>query len=212
MPPNPSRRQPSLARRQPARRLARKARHEQLTDVAMPLVAEQGANFSLDELAAEASVTRNLLYHYFPRGRQDILVAVAERAGHELTDDWVIAEEIPVQERLALNFSRFVAHAMAPTDAWQVHRFARSALNPELDAIVDDFEEVIVESVSLNNLGTATPPQLVRLAIKGLIVFIETLLDEARKHDVPPEKVLPIVAQTLPTTLQAALAADAADT
>ena len=39
----------------------------------MPVVAEQGfARFSLDKVAARVEdVTRNLLYHYFPRGRPD---------------------------------------------------------------------------------------------------------------------------------------------
>ena len=55
----------------------------------MPIVAEQGfARFSLDEVAAAADVTRNLLYHYFPRGRPDLALAVGERAGRELTDGW----------------------------------------------------------------------------------------------------------------------------
>src|SRR5437588_6695887 len=110
------------------RRLSRDVRREQLIDVAMPLVAEQGLSaFSLDELARRADVTRNLLYHYFPRGRLDILVAVAERAGHELTDDWVTDESIPLEERMAGNFQRFLQHSEGPSDAWRIHRLGRAA-------------------------------------------------------------------------------------
>src|SRR5437660_6493441 len=84
------------------RRLSRTARREQLIDFAMPLIAEQGISaFSLDELARRADVTRNLLYHYSPRGRPDILIAACERAGHELTDNWLTDESIPLAERMA---------------------------------------------------------------------------------------------------------------
>ena len=59
----------------------------------MPVVAEQGfTEFSLDDVAARADVTRNLLYHYFPRGRADVALAVAEAAGHRLTDEWITDE------------------------------------------------------------------------------------------------------------------------
>ena len=65
----------------------------------MPVVARDGfSSFSLDEVADRADVTRNLLYHYFPDGRSDIIRAVAEQAGHALTDDWVTDESIPLPD------------------------------------------------------------------------------------------------------------------
>jgi AcrR family transcriptional regulator len=173
----------------------------------MPLVADQGTGFSLDELAANANVTRNLLYHYFPRGRQDILVAVAERSGMELTAGWVTTEAVPLEDRIAVNFARYFEHAMQPSDAWRVHRFARSTLHPELSEIVDRYEETVISGVSQNNLGTPDPPPLVRIALKAFIVFTETLLDQARNDGTPLGQVLAVVAETLPATVQAAVRA-----
>jgi AcrR family transcriptional regulator len=186
------------------RRLPRVARREQLIDVAAPLVAEQGiAGFSLDELARRADVTRNLLYHYFPRGRPDILIAVGERAGHELTDGWVMDESIPLQERMAANFERFFAHAEEPSVAWIIHRLGRASNEPELHAIIDRFENVVITAVSLNNLGTDDPPPIARVAIKGFIAFSETVLDAARTSGMPREQVVGLVASTLAATMQA---------
>ena len=69
-----------------ARRLAPAARRDQLADAAMAVIARQGfAEFSLDAVAQRAGVTRNLLYHYFPRGRLDLFLAALDRAGSELT-------------------------------------------------------------------------------------------------------------------------------
>jgi AcrR family transcriptional regulator len=185
------------------RRLSRSARREQLIDTAMPLVVEQGLGaFSLDELAARADVTRNLLYHYFPRGRPDILLAVGERAGNELTSGWLTDESIPLQERMAMNFQRFIEHAMEPSDAWRMRRMGRASNDPELLAIIAQFEEVVVESISMNNFGKPEPPPLARLAIKGFIALAETVLDEGRTSDVPREQVLQLVAQTFAATLE----------
>ncbi|HEY2161665.1 MAG TPA: TetR/AcrR family transcriptional regulator, partial [Solirubrobacteraceae bacterium] len=150
----PRTRPKSGAKRSP-RRLSRDARRDQLIDVAMPLVAEHGlSGFSLDEVARRADVTRNLLYHYFPRGRPDIVLAVGERAGHELTDGWLTDEEIPLQQRMAANFARFLQHAEAPSDAWVIRRLGRASSEPELHGIIDRFEEVLIEGISLNNFGT----------------------------------------------------------
>jgi AcrR family transcriptional regulator len=193
----------SIAQHSP-RRLPRGARREQLIDVAMPLIADQGIGaFSLDELARRADVTRNLLYHYFPRGRPDILVAVGERAGHDLTDGWVTDESIPLPERMAANFQRFLAHSEEPSDAWQVHRLGRASNEPELHAIIERFEEVVIAGISQNNFGTPDPPPIARLAIKGFIAFAEAVLDAARESSMAREEVLQLVAKTMGATLQA---------
>ena len=52
-----------------ARRLPPEQRRAQLAQAALAVAAEQGyAGLSLDEVGERAGVTRNLLYHYFPRG------------------------------------------------------------------------------------------------------------------------------------------------
>ena len=192
-----------MANRSP-RRLPRGARREQLIDVAAPLVAEQGiAGFSLDELARRTDVTRNLLYHYFPRGRPDILIAVGERAGHELTDGWLTDESIPLPERMAANFQRFLAHSEEPSVAWRIHRLGRASNEPELLATIERFEEVVIAGISQNNFGTADAPPIARLGIKGFIAFSEAVLDAARERGVPREQVLQLVAQALASTMQA---------
>jgi AcrR family transcriptional regulator len=185
------------------RRMSREGRREQLIDAAMPLVADQGlGGFSLDEVATEARVTRNLLYHYFPRGRDDIAVAVAERAGHDLTDGWVTDESIPLAQRQAVNFVRFFEHSREPSLAWRIYRMARASTDAELHAMIDRFQEVIVQGVSQNNLGTLDPPPIARMAIKACLAFGETMLDEARESDVPREEVLQLVAKTIRNTME----------
>jgi AcrR family transcriptional regulator len=147
-------------------------------------------------------VTRNLLYHYFPRGREDIVVAVAERAGHEITGGWVTDESIPLAERQASNFVRFFEHSREPSDAWRVYRLGRASADPELHAMIEQFQDVVVQGVAQNNLGTPDPPPIARMAIKACLAFGETMLDEARDSDVPRQEVLQLVAQTILQTME----------
>jgi len=172
----------------------------------MPIVASQGfSRFSLEEVAARADVTRNLLYHYFPRGRPDLALAVAERAGHELTDDWLTDERIPLEERVAQNNARIVAHALAPTDAWRLNRLARSTTSPEIREIFERFVTLVVSNMSLNHLGTADPPPLVRIALTGYLAFVEAVLDDVRAESLPPERIVQLLNDTLAGALGAAV-------
>lgn len=185
------------------RRLTREARREQLVAAAIGVLCEQGlGEFSLEEVAARADVTRNLLYHYFPRGRADIVVAVLDHVGHELTDDWVLDGAIPLADRIAANNARMIAHAMAPTPAWQLYRMARGTTDPEVAATIDRFLDVVVASMSLNHLGTADPPAEARIALRGYLAFFEAVLDDARARGLRAEAVMPLLARVLVAALE----------
>lgn len=203
---SPSARIPAQVR--PPRRLSRDARREQLIDAAVPVLTSRGlADFSLEEIAARADVTRNLLYHYFPRGRPDIVLAVLERAGRELVDGWVVDDAIPLPDRIVANNARMIAHAMEPTDAWRIYRMARGTTDPEVSATVDRLLGVVVSSMSLNHFGTPDPPPVTRIALRGYFAFFESVLDDARASGMEPEEVLPLLGDTLVHALDVAQSA-----
>jgi len=188
-----------------ARRLSRDERREQLVAAAMPVLARRGLrDYSLEEIAERAGVTRNLLYHYFPRGRPDVTLAVADREAQQLTADWAVDETVPLEQRLAANFNRIAEHAMRPTHAWQIHRLARAASEPELREMVARFVGVVIANVAQNHLGTTEPPPLVRLALKAYVAFAETALDEARVTGADRAEVTSVLANTLVATIDAA--------
>jgi AcrR family transcriptional regulator len=65
-------------------------RHRIVTGAAA-LIREQGvANVSLDDIRAATSTSKSQLFHYFPRGRSDLLLAVAR---HEA--DQVLQDQLP---------------------------------------------------------------------------------------------------------------------
>ena len=173
----------------------------------MPIVAAQGfSEFSLEEIAKRADVTRNLLYRYFPRGRPDVVAAVVSEAGRQLTRDWVTDPDLSLEERLQANTARVAEHAFGPSDAWRIHRKARAADQPEINQLVNGYLDTVVANVSRNNLGTADPPLPVRLSIDAFIAFGETLIDEARDTKIPREQIAQILIETLVAALQSAQA------
>ena len=173
----------------------------------MPVLAEQGlADFSLEDVAEPADVTRNLLYHYFPRGRADIALAVVKQAGHELTEGWVTDPTLPLADRVAVNFSQMLSHALGPSDAWRIHRRARAADQPELSEVVAGYLETVISSISLNHLGTPTPPPLVHMTLAAYLAFAETIADEACTTNTPPATITQILTETLLAAIQAARA------
>lgn len=180
------------------RRLSPDARREQLIDVAVSVVAREGyAGLALDDVADRSGVTRSLIYHYFPRGRQDLFLAAADRAGRELTENWLVDSGTPLEERLAANFARFFEHAMEPSDIWLVHRQARTAGDPEVDALSEHYLSIVVSAMSLNHFGTDDPPAAIRAGLRSYLALAERALDEWREHELDPEALYPMLAGSL---------------
>jgi len=197
----------SAARQDAApRRMSPENRREQLERVALEVIAERGpADLSLDEVAERAGVTRNLLYHYFPRGKADLVIAAVHQSGRDLSDGWVTDPSIPHAERLALNFGRIIEHAAAPTPAWVAMRHSRISADPEVQERTDEYRNLVVDAMALNNFGTTDPPPLAKLALRAFLAYAEEALDELRENDLNRDAVLALLAQTLTATADAAI-------
>jgi AcrR family transcriptional regulator len=186
------------------RRMAPEQRRAQLVEAAMASAAARGyAGLSLDDVGERAGVTRNLLYHYFPRGRLDLYLAALERAGEELTGDFIVDPEQSLAERLAANTERAIQHAARASDAWLVWRHARSAAEPEILAVRDRYRDELVTGMSLNFLGTGDPPRLARVALSAYLDFHETALDEWRGSGLDRAALLALLEHTLSATVEA---------
>ena len=126
------------------------------------------------------------------------------RPGHQLTDEWITDEAIPLAERLVANNGRMIEHAMGPTDAWTLYQRARGSNDAELRETMDRFVNVVVSAILLNHFGPAEPPPLARVALKGYLAFFAAVLDEARTSGTPQDRIMPILTTTLEASLTAA--------
>jgi AcrR family transcriptional regulator len=192
-----------------ARRMSSGARRDQLAGAAVEIVAAGGwTGLTLDAVAERAGVTRNLIYHYFPRGRLDLFLAAVERAGQTLTEDWLTDDDVPIEQRLAANFARFFEHALAPSDVWLVHRQGRLLGEPEVEALGERYRAIVVSAVALNHFGTASPGPFAEAALRAFLDFAEKALDECRERELVREDVYRLLADTLLTVVASAKAAE----
>jgi AcrR family transcriptional regulator len=192
-----------------ARRLPPEERREQLVQTALSVAARQGIDgLSCDAVANQAGVTRNLVYHYFPGGRRELLVAAVHRAGEDLTGDWVTDPDVPLPERMEANLERMMDHASRPTDAWLLYRQRRASTDPELLEIADRYAERLVSNVALNNLGTEDPSPVVRTALEGFFGYAESALDAAARQGLPRAKLSELIRGTLLCVVETATRVD----
>lgn len=181
-----------------ARRLSPDARRDQLIDAAVAVVARQGhRGLTLDEVAERSGVTRSLIYHYFPRGRQDLFIAAVDRSGRELTEGWLVDSDTPIEERLAVNFARFFEHALEPSDIWLVHRQANIAGDPEVNELSAAYRGIVISAIALNDFGNDDPPAIVQAGLSAYLDFAERALDEWRQRKLDPEHLYPMLTSSL---------------
>jgi AcrR family transcriptional regulator len=191
-----------------ARRLPPAERRDQLIDSALAIAAQEGyENLAFEKVANQAGVTRNLVYHYFPGGRQELLEAAVHRAGEQLSSGWVTDPNVPLGERLTANLNRMMDHASEPTDAWQLYRQGRGTVDPSLLAIARLYRERMIDNIALNQLGTTDPPPIVRVALDGFVSYVETVIETATGEEMSRNQVLELVSGTLMSAMNAAAGA-----
>jgi AcrR family transcriptional regulator len=103
-----------------------------LVETARRLFGTQGfADTSLDEVVAQAEVTKGALYHHF-RGKEDLFAAVYEQVQHEVSDQ-VVAEFLRPDpwEALQLGCELWIDAHLDPAVQRIVMRDARSVLGWE---------------------------------------------------------------------------------
>ena len=185
-------------------------RREQLIDSALQIAAREGyENLAFEAVANRAGVTRNLVYHYFPGGRQQLLEAAVHRAGEQLSSGWVTDPGVPLGQRLASNLNRMMDHAAEPTAAWQLYRQGRGTIDPALLEIARQYRERVIGNIAMNQLGTTQPPPIVRIALDGFLAYVETVIESAIEQEMPREQVIELVSGTLMSAMNAAAGASA---
>jgi AcrR family transcriptional regulator len=194
----------------PPRRMPPAQRREQLIDCALAIAAREGyENLAFEAVANRAGVTRNLVYHYFPGGRPQLLEAAVHRAGEQLSSGWVTDPAVPLGERLAANLNRMMDHAAEPTDAWQLYRQGRALVDPALLEIARHYRDRVIGTIALNQLGTTEPPAIVRIALDGFLSYVETVIESAIEQETAREQVMELVGGTMMSVMNAAAGATA---
>jgi AcrR family transcriptional regulator len=118
------------------RDLVRAARREGLLDAADRAVRVHGADVAMDAVAAEAGITKPVLYRHFG-DREGLLAAVAVRHAHRLVDELRVAlaaEEQP-RERIRTVMDTYLTFLERDPE---LHRFATRVAPAQRQASTDE--------------------------------------------------------------------------
>jgi AcrR family transcriptional regulator len=134
---------------EPVRRMRRADRREQILDAATRAFARAGFTATgLDDVAAEAGITRVLLYRHFD-SKADMYRAVLERVGRRL------AEQVGTDDYDERAIPSLLRAAAADPDGFRL-LYHHAAREPEFRDVVDHLTATSVD-VARRNIATRIP-------------------------------------------------------
>lgn len=186
------------------KRLPPEERRRHLVAVALEVFAERGyAGTELADVAAAAGVGRPLLYHYFESGKEDLYVAVLERAWGDLTERLEVDPERG-RGMLATNLPVYLDLIDAGDPAVAVIRGSRRLEGQRIDEATRGASRLLAAGIAVNQLGMEDPPADVLASLLGFLALFETLIEEWRGGRIERTDVERIVARALPAIADAA--------
>ena len=162
----------------PRTRLDPDARRAQLVALGLRMLSTRPLDkVAIDDIAAEAGISRGLLFHYFPTKR-DFHVAVARAAAADLLARTDIGSDLPPIQRLRANVEAFVDYVTDNRDAYVAFIRGSSGGDPQLLEVYEDTRRAFTDRV-LDGLGLTSPfPDRLRLAVRGWVAFTEEVTDD----------------------------------
>jgi AcrR family transcriptional regulator len=157
----------------PRTRLDPGARRAQLVELGLQMLSVRPLDkVAIDDIAAEAGISRGLLFHYFPTKR-DFHVAVAQAAAQNLLDRTDTDPALPPIERLRASVEAYVDHVAENRDAYVAFIRGSSGGDPQLLDVYESTRATFADRV-LAGLRTPEPvsPRL-RPAVRGWLAFTE---------------------------------------
>lgn len=186
-------------------RLTAEDRRKQLVGIGLMMLRTQPIHeLSIDAVAAEAGISRGLLFHYFPTKR-DFYVAVMSAAGRRLLRVTEPDPSLPPDEQLRQMLLSFVAFVTRRRDSYI--SFVRGAAGGDV-YVVEVYAETRAALTTrvLDLLGDSTaatdPASPVRMTVHAWLAYVEDL---ALEWSALPEPARPSTPETLVTQATTAL-------
>ncbi len=157
----------------PRRRKPVEERRAELLELAIGLFAARAYDdVSTDDIAAEASISKGLLYHYFA-GKRGLYVAAIREVAERLERVTQPDPELPFEAALRGSLRAFVDFVRDNRRLYEAMLRGGIGSDPEVVPILEHLREVSVERV-LGRLGIIEPEMALRVAAYGWVGFVET--------------------------------------
>jgi len=159
----------------PARRMSPQRRRQHLVETALQLYRQRPPqDVSVDEIAAEAGVSRALFYRYFTNVGA-LHGAALGSVVDELTGRITAAAEGPLEAQLRAALGEFFAVVRRYPDSYAALLSTGSATAAGLGDLVERLRGHVVDLV-LERLGLSDPQPLLLLTLRGWVSVVETAL------------------------------------
>jgi len=186
------------------RRLAVDDRRDELVEVCVRLIGTRAwDSVTMADVAAEARVSKGLLYHYFS-DKPDLYLHAVRAAATQLSEatrpDPNLAPPLRLRRALAAHFDWIDEHALAYRAVLQ----GGLSGDPDVQAIVESSRaEVVARIAHDSGIDDVTP--LLRIALRGWIGSLEAAcLEWLTRRDVPKDRLVDLVAAGIPAIIRAA--------
>ena len=189
----------------PRTRLDPEARRAQLVELGLEMLSTRPLDkVAIDDIAAEAGISRGLLFHYFP-SKRDFHVAVAQAAAQELVDHTIPDPSLVPMERLRAGVEAFVDHVTDNRDSYVAFIRGSSGGDPQLLEVYEDTRRAFTDRV-LDGLGLTAPyPDRLRLAVRGWVAFTEEVtVDWLSRGSLDRDEVVDLIDEALLALVTAA--------
>ncbi|MGW0948985.1 TetR/AcrR family transcriptional regulator [Streptomyces sp. NPDC002623] len=186
---------------QPRVRLKPEERRGQLINIGLRLLVTRPIHeMSIDEVAAEAGISRGLLFHYFPTKR-DYYVAVVQAAGRRLLLHAKAPEEGLPAERVRGIVDGFVSFVQRRKGNYVALVRAGAGGDELVLEVFSDIRRVLVDRV-LEAAGVTAETPLLRLAVRGWLAMAEEVALEATEEVVAAADLVDLLVGSLERVLE----------
>mgnify|MGYP003289099910 CR=1 FL=1 len=186
-------------------RLTPEQRRAQLLELGAQLFATQPyEDVHIERVAEMASVSRGLLYHYFPTKRAFFAALLSEAADH-LAEATTPDPDVDPRRQLVDGIESYLRHCAANRlGVSTIHRGAASG-DPEIEAILERSTRLHEERILTVLVPGHEPDPLLTLAVRGWLLHLRTVGHEwaTTAPDVPLGEVRDMCAGALVGALSA---------
>jgi AcrR family transcriptional regulator len=182
-------------------RLSPDDRRAQLLELAIRMFTERPYDdFSMDELAGTAGVSKGLLYHYFPSKRalylEVLRAAAADMMALTRTDP-----TRPQSEQLRTAVDAYLTYVREHAAGYRALLRGGIGTDPSVAAVAEEVRRAIRDRV-LAASGIVEPRPRLRLAVTGWVGLVEAAsLDWVERSDVSQEELVALLTSALPAIL-----------
>jgi AcrR family transcriptional regulator len=176
-------------------------RRQQLLDLGMRAFSERSYDaVSIDEIAAEAGISRGLLFHYF-RTKHDYYVAVHRVAAEELVREAFALQEGSPYERLVAGLHAYFRFVEQRAATYATLLRAGVGSDPVVNAIVESTRMEFIERIREQldpALRDGARAHLVRAGLRGFIGTVEALaLDWIEHRDLTRDELVSLAVRAM---------------